>query len=150
VDEGHNYENADDDFFSKAAKKIYDWLPEEKKDKLGSELSSEGLASLYELESKERFLRLINFLDLNYLKPIEWAEKSIEIFKTLVTSRQLDLRGEVREPRIELQPQISLSQILKNADKSGMQTAFNSALENADLSFEYSNYYHKKERSKET
>jgi hypothetical protein len=150
MDESYNYEHKDNDFYSQAAKKIYDWLPEEKKDKLGSELSSEGLSSLYELESKERFLRLINFLDLNYLKPIEWAEKSIEIFKTLVTSQQLDLRGEVREPRIEIQPQISLFQILKSADKSGMQTAFSSALEKADVSFEYSNYYPKKERSKET
>jgi hypothetical protein len=52
-------------FFKQAAKIIYKWLPPHKKMKLNLEFTNEGLSGIRDLKDRERFFRLMNFLEVN-------------------------------------------------------------------------------------
>jgi len=62
-------------FFEKATIMIYEWLSDEEKLALNIELRGERVRGIYDLEIKDRFFRLLNFLEVKYTRVEEWIKR---------------------------------------------------------------------------
>jgi hypothetical protein len=128
-------------FYKKAFEEIYTWLPDEKKDKLNFELRTEGLYTFAEGNEKERFFFILNFFEINYVKPIDWAKQSIESLRKI---GEIDARGNLKKIRLELDEQTDLEEASKWLSESGLKELFYSTLEQMDLKGEYEYYIQSK------
>ena len=139
---GLNHFNVDKDdlaFFRDAANKIYDWLPPDKKIKLHIELASEGLSNIEELAENERFFRLLHFLEVNYIKVVDWTEQTIQRLKRFDEAHEIT---NIKDIEIELAERetFSLHKISNELLESKITDLFYSTLDSLELGKEYKYY----------
>lgn len=139
---GLNHFNVDKDdlsFFRDATNKIYNWLPLDKKTKLNIELASEELSNIEELAEKERFFRLLHFLEVNYIKVVDWAEQTIQRLKRFDEAHEIT---NIKDIEIELveRETFSLHKIFNELSESGIKDLFYSTLDSLELEKEYKYY----------
>jgi hypothetical protein len=144
---GDYHNSLGDVFYEQAAKEIYDWLPVEKKVKLGNELSSEGVLDITDLDIEERFFRLLNFLELNYIKPIEWTKEAVETLNK-IDSEKLVKTGifDEKSKIIELEPNINLNKLFKELSTIRLREDFTLTLEKTQVIAAYLAYSKNKEK----
>jgi hypothetical protein len=127
----------DKSFFLEAAKTIYDWLPVDKKIKLVLELSNEGVSSIEELRGRERFFRLLHFLEVNYVMPASWAKRTIESLKTISRAQHTP---DIQTLKIELEEVGSLDGVSEKLKESGVTELFYSTIEKLEVKNQYNSY----------
>ncbi len=126
---------ADKSFFKEASNVIYNWLSPEKRLKFSQELATEGLSNIEDLKEKERFFRLLHFLEVNYIKVVEWAGKTLESLNAINKSS----KNPVKDIKLELTEQegTSFSEIFNDLSESKIKTLFYSTLDQLEISSEY-------------
>jgi len=134
-----NIDKNDLSFFGDAAREIYDWLPPHKKTKLNIELASEGLSNIEELSEKERFLRLLHFLEVNYVRVVDWAEQTIQKIRKLDETHKITNIKSIEIDLVERKT-FSLQDISNELSKSGIKDLFYSTLNSLELGKEYKYY----------
>jgi disulfide oxidoreductase YuzD len=135
-------------FYEQAAKEIYEWLSIEKKDKLANELFSMELSNINDLDPRERFFMLMNFLEVNYVKPLEWAKEAIEILARSQEPTQNEVQhasnyqkdaiiGSNKAKTIELEHEVNLNVLVEKTSTFWLREEFNSTLEKLGLNQAY-------------
>ena len=129
----------DKSFFRDAATAIYNWLPPDKKIKLNLELASEGLSNIEELKEKERFFRLLHFLEVNYVKVVDWTEQTIARLKRINETQEIT---KIKDIEIELpeKGRTSFRKITSELSESEIKDLFYSTLDSLELGKEYKYY----------
>jgi hypothetical protein len=131
----------DEKFFRDGAKMIYDWLPVEMKNKLGQEIAAEGLSDIMDLGEKKRFFRLLNFLEVNYVKIGLWMNKTLKHVEKLQDPQKKDSISDIE---IEFGGEkIRLSDMLAEFTKNEIDVLFDSTLKNLGLTEKYKAYTEK-------
>ena len=136
---------ADDElrkFFKEASKTIYDWLPIDKKNKLSQEIASEGLLDIRDMEDEDRFFRLLNFLEMNYVKIGQWMEETLKHVSELS-----NLSKEKKVTDVEIQfseEKVGLSTMSAEFSQSEIESLFRSTLKNLGLVENYKKYTEKR------
>jgi hypothetical protein len=117
-------------FFKEVSDEIYNLLPFDKKIKFAIELSEEQASETKDGDNhKERFFRLLHFLDVNYVKPIHWAKYVID-----------NARKNSKETKVVLDDQISLQSVYESLKESQIEQLFSSFLEDNQLKQDYLAY----------
>jgi hypothetical protein len=117
-------------FFKEVSDEIYNLLPFDKKIKFAIELSEEQASETKDEDNhKERFFRLLHFLDVNYVKPIHWAKYVID-----------SARKNSKETKVVLDDQISLQSVYESLKESQIEQLFSSFLEDNQLKQDYLAY----------
>ena len=93
------YDENERSFYEDAAKEIYDWLSPEKKIKLELELFTEGISGLESLDPLERLLRLMYFLDMNFIKTVDWSQNIAHSTKSI---QEVQIRKQKKPFNLEL------------------------------------------------
>lgn len=131
----------DEKFFRDGSKMIYDWLPVEMKNKLSQEIAAEGLSDIMDLREKERFFRLLNFLEINYVKIGLWMNKTLQHVGKL---RGPQKENSVSDIEIEFgEEKIRLSAMLAEFSENGIEALFHSTVKNLGLVEKYKTYTEK-------
>lgn len=131
----------DEKFFRDGSKMIYDWLPVEMKNKLSQEIAAEGLSDVMDLRAKERFFRLLNFLEINYVKVGLWMDKTLQLVAKLRGSRK---ENSVSDIEIEFgNEKIRLSAMLAEFSENEIDGLFHSTLKNLGIVEKYKTYTEK-------
>lgn len=130
----NNYhpDHPDYKFFEQAATEIYEWLPNDKRMKFDMELISEGFSDIEDLNVRERFFRLLHFLEVNYVKPVNWANNILE--SPIFTRR---VEGNLPRFWIELENEVRIDELAKQLE---VTEAFHSVLKDLKIDFEYKRY----------
>jgi hypothetical protein len=126
-------------FFRDAAHTIYEWLPTDKKIKLGLELTAEGLSNIEELSEKERFFRLLHFLEVNFVKVVDWAAETLELLRKVNEAQKNPSINDVELGLFEKE-KTTLYQILKELSETEIGKQFNATLAKLQVEEEYKRY----------
>lgn len=132
--------NEDDkSFFRDAANAIYEFLPLDKRIKLNLEFMSEGFSDIKELGEKERFFRLLHFLEVNYIRVVDWAGGTIERLRRIDEAQK---KSSIKDIEIELfgKEKTSLYKIYKELSDRKIKDLFNSTISSLELEQEYKRY----------
>jgi len=78
----------EDDFFEEASSLIYNQLSEEDKIQLHTELADEETPDIKELEPKIRFFRLLNFIEVRYVRVEDWTKKTFDSLEYINSKSQ--------------------------------------------------------------
>ena len=137
---------ADKSFFKEASYIIYNWLPSEKKLKLSQELVNEGFSNIEDLKEKERFFRLLLFLEVNYIKVVEWADTTLESLNAINKSS----KNPIKDIKLEFTEQegTSFLEILNELTESRIKSLFYSTLDQLEISSEYKKHLFPKKGAK--
>ena len=81
-------ENEEFNFFEEASSLIYKWLSEEERMQLRRELYSEEVGSIEELRPELRFLRLLHFIQVKYIKVENWANRISDLLEVFRSKNQ--------------------------------------------------------------
>ena len=71
-----------EEFFEEVFSLIYEWLSEGDKIQLKREISNQEFPSFDELSPMIRFFRLLNFIEVRYIKIENWIDKTSELLET--------------------------------------------------------------------
>jgi hypothetical protein len=124
-------------FFKKAAKIIYDWLPPDKKNKFGRELSDDGVVDPEDLKEYELFFKLLNFLETNYIRVGFWARETLDRAKNIGSDKNSAIQD------VEMtcgKEKVRLSRISVEHQKSGIEEIFQKTVEELGLQKTYQFY----------
>ena len=133
------YINEDDRlFFREAANAIYEWLPIDKRVKLGLELASEGKSNIEELKERARFFRLLRFLEVNYIRVVDWSDNTLKLLEKVNQAKESPI--EDIELRLFEKEKNSLTKIFKELSETEIRSLFYDTLDKLELSEEYAKY----------
>jgi hypothetical protein len=135
----YNIEN-EHSFHKDAATEIYNWLPPEKKIKLEIELFAEGIPGLESLDPLERFLRLMYFLEINFIKTVDWSQKIAHSTKSI---QEIQIRKQKKPFNLELGEQ-KIEYIAEELQKSELKPVFEETLTSTGIYETYQRYLQKK------
>lgn len=127
----------EDSFWEEASALLYDWLSEDDRWLLRSELYEEDIADLRELSPNIRFFRLLHFVQVKYIRVEEWVD-AISGFVETINSKNPDatIEGIILED--EEGKEVSLRQIRREVHELRPQAVFGELLETLELQEEYS------------
>lgn len=128
----------DRSFFREAANAIYEWLPIDKRVKLSLELASEGKSNIEELKERDRFFRLLRFLEVNYIRVVDWSSDTLKLLEKV--NQAIESPIEDIELRLSEKEESSLTRILKELSETGIRSLFYDTLGKLKLSEEYAKY----------
>lgn len=143
----NNFDESDNEFFEEATKEIYKWLPLHKKVKLNNELLNEGVVGLKDLNVTERFFRLLHFIDVNYIKPVDWCQQTVGSIKRINTPIEVN---NFQLIKVELKEGIYLDEISEKLAKSEIKKLFFSTLEEIGVKDRYEKYLKDKKEGRMT
>lgn len=127
-------------FFEKAAIIIYEWLSDEEKLKLNSELSSEGLLDIDDLRITDRFFRLLNFLEVNYIKVQKWIEEIFQCLKEINAISQNNTKIKDVEIKHFRGESLRISEVAEKFSETDLGDYFIATLRKLELEEEYKRY----------
>ena len=133
----HFFNDEQKQFFKEAYKIIYHWLPFDKKIKLALELASEGLTDTEKLNEREQFFHLLHFLEVNYVKIINWTEKTLDLLNII---NQTQLERNKQRIEIAFDGENNLTDVYQNLKKSEVDRLFFSVLDQLEIKSEYEQY----------
>lgn len=129
----------DRSFFREAANTIYEWLPIDKRVKLGLELASEGKSNIEELNERDRFFRLLHFLEVNYIRVVDWSGNTLKLLETVNQAKESPIKD--IELRLFEKEKNSLTKIFKELSETGIRSLFYDTLNKLELSEEYARHF---------
>jgi hypothetical protein len=132
----------DKKFYKQASKMIYKWLPPDKKIKLNFELIGEGKSGIRDMEDEERFFRLMNFLEVNYVRVKDWVD---ETAKRLQKLNEMLGDNQIKDIEIELfgNKKVKLLEVRRELSDTQLQNEFFSTLKNLKLENDYRYHFYK-------
>ena len=141
----YSLSESDRTFFEKASMMIYEWLSEEEKLKLNMELIDEGFSNINDLSIKERLFRLLNFLEVKYIRAEEWIRYTLNYLEAINGNSQTNTRIEDVEIKLIGERNLSISQMAKKFLDKSLKESFTGTLKELGLEKEYKRYIAKLE-----
>jgi len=127
-------------FFEEAAMIIYDWLSEDERLKLNSELISEGFFGINDLRIKDRFFRLFNFLEVKYTRIEKWIRETLQRLEEINVMAQNENRIEDIEIKIIEDKRLKISEVAEKFLERDLMGYFIATLRKLELEKEYKRY----------
>lgn len=131
---------SDRSFFEKATTMIYKWLSDEEKLALNIELRSEGFLGINDLGIKDRFFRLLNFLEVKYTRVEEWIKGIYQYIEKINAVSYDDSQINEIEIKLFVDKILRLSDVEKKFLGSDLKGYFFTTLRKAELERGYKRY----------
>lgn len=127
-------------FFARAANIIYEWLSDEDKLEFNAELRSEGFFGIDDLTVKDRFFRLLNFLEVKYIRVERWIEKIHQCLEEINVASKNNTKIEDIEIKRLLDKSLTVSEVGEKFLQKEATEHFNRTLEKLGLKEGYERY----------